>query len=275
MSMLKPDNTLASVHIIQKRIERVVFVVSIISTVLFLSFYAYMIYSRINDSIANTIIYSIMSVILVVSLVFDTIFYIKSIKPLDYKEEKEAKQQKILKRRIVNSIKVIVKLSSLGYATYELIAIDNSSMKLFTLIFSYGIFAIQIISYFVADFTSKYFNYLYLGVTKDLEELYPIIHPLRGDEIIKANNDHLTQKELKILDEINDQKEEDEQLDTYNKKIKIREGKSAQVKKQKRIRGLKFFSGVLPATSVYKTIKEKREKNKKQKEFEKKRKYFS
>ena len=39
MPNLGPDYTLASIHIIKKRIERIVFIVNVVSTILFLAFY--------------------------------------------------------------------------------------------------------------------------------------------------------------------------------------------------------------------------------------------
>ena len=71
---ISKDNTIAAINLVKFKIERVIFYINLVTTFLFLLFYAYMIFSR-KDIIANVVIYSVMAVILIVSSVFDIILY--------------------------------------------------------------------------------------------------------------------------------------------------------------------------------------------------------
>lgn len=229
MAFYKPDNIMASIHIIQKRIDRLVYIVNLISTILFLEFYGYMIYSRMDDSYVRVGIYSILSLILIISLVFDIILYPGNSKIKNFLDKRKYKLHKKIKTRTINIIKFIVKAFSIAYATYELVIIDNSTMKLLTLIFSYSILIIQIAIYFAADILAKYWNYLYLGIMADYDELIiPIAHPLAKGQIREANNLIMTQKEKEIIEEINNQKKEDKATAKQNLIVKKEIANSAR-----------------------------------------------
>ncbi len=265
MPNLGPDYTLASIHIIKKRIERIVFIVNVVSTSLFLAFYGYMIYSRIHDSLANTIIYSIMGTILIVSLMFDIVFYKKSKENMNFLEKKKVNEDKRLKKEIVNIIKVVVKISSLGYATYELIAIDSSTIKMLTLILSYALFAFQIIVYIIADLIYKYFKYLYIGVSKDLDEINPILHPLSYKDIREANEQIMTDRDKAILEEINEQRIIDKDVSQNDIKLKQEMATGDKDITKKRIcqDSIEAATGTLPIGKAFRLIKSKLKKNKK------------
>lgn len=196
-------HSLAAVHIIQKRIARVVLVISLISTFVFISFYSYMIYTRVNNSSPHIIIYSTMILILVISTIFDIIFYPGNNKIMDLIEKRRLIKHKTLKRHIINTVKVIVKAFSLAYATYELVNVDNTTGKLLSLIVSYSTFVVQILSYFIADFFYKYSEYLILAIKEDKNGILKLSLEARAAEEMR------TDSEKAILKEINDQIKED------------------------------------------------------------------
>lgn len=257
MAMLSPDYTLASVHIIIKKIEKIVFVVNIISTILFLTFYGYMIYSRINDSIPNTIIYSLMGTILIVSFIFDIIFYKNSRGNMNFLEKRKMSSNKRTKRMIVTIVKTIVKMASLAYATYELIAIDNSTMKILTLILSYILFVIQMIIYFIAVTICNYYNYLYLGFSKDIDELAVFLHPFTKEEIRESNRQLMSEKDKEMLEEIEEQRIIDAKVSKINKDIKINMANKGKKDKKARLKrdGTETLFGIMPFTKLGRAIK--------------------
>ena len=261
MAMLSPDYTLASVHIVMRKISKIVFIVNIISTILFLAFYGYMIYSRINDSIANTVIYSLMGTILIVSLIFDIIFYKNSKIDMNFLEKRKMASNKKIKTEIVTIVKTIVKIASLVYATYELIAVDSGTMKLLTLILSYILFAIQIIIYFIAATINNYYNYLYVGFSKDLDEINQIIHPFSVEER-EANRQLRTERAKEIFKEIEEQRQLDEKVSRINKDIKINIANNGKKNKKGRLirDGFEAATGLAPFTKIRRAIRAKKVK---------------
>ena len=257
MAKLSPDYTLASVHIIIKKIERIVFIVNIIATILFLAFYGYMIYSRMNESIANTIFYSLMGTVLIVSLVLDIIFYKNSRDIMNFLEKGKMSSNKKTKTLIITIVKTIVKVASLTYATYELIAIDSTTMKFLTLILSYILFAIQLIIYFVVNAICNYYKYLYIGFSKDIDELAFILHPLTKEEIREANRQLMSKKDKEILDEIEEQRKIDAKVSKINKDIKINMAHKGKKDKKARLKrdATETLLGVVPFSKLGRAIK--------------------
>lgn len=262
MAMLSPDYTLASVHIVMRKISKIVFIVNIISTILFLAFYGYMIYSRINDSIANTVIYSLMGTILIVSLIFDIIFYKNSKIDMNFLEKRKMASDKKIKTEIVTIVKTIVKIASLVYATYELIAVDSGTMKLLTLILSYILFAIQIIIYFIAATINNYYNYLYIGFSKDIDELALILHPLSKEEIREANKQLMSDRDKEILEEIEEQRKIDEKVSKKNIDLKINMANNGEKDTKGRLKRdvIETATGLAPFTKIGRAIKAKKVK---------------
>lgn len=213
---ISKDNTIAAINLVKFKIERVIFYINLVTTFLFLLFYAYMIFSR-KDIIANVVIYSVMAVILIVSSVFDIILYPGNERMLNFLDKKHFRFLKNLKRNVIAIVKLVVKLASLGYATYELIAIDSSTTKLMTLIGSYSVLLFQIMIYFIADLAGKYANYVFVGFNKDLDDsgiLY-ILDKTQKDRV-RANEILRTDKEKEILAEIEKQKEIDAKVKQEN-----------------------------------------------------------
>lgn len=261
MAMLSPDYTLASVHIVKQKIERIVFIVNIISTILFLAFYGYMIYSRM-DVIANIVIYSTMGTILMVSFIFDIYFYRNTKITMNFLEKKKMASNKKLKKEIVNIIKVIVKIASLGYATYELIVIDSSPQKMLTLTLSYILFAVQIIIYLVADAIYRYYTYIYIGIFKDLDELTPLLHPIMKEEIREANRQLMSEKDKEMLKEIEAQRKIDIEVSKTNKDLKISMGNTGDkntIDKLKRD-AIESIVGAAPVAKTLRFIKNRKSK---------------
>ena len=213
---ISKDNTIAAINLVKFKIERVIFYINLITTFLFLLFYAYMIGSRYTI-IANVVIYSVMSVILIVSSIFDIMLYPGNERMMDFLEKRHFKWLKNLKRNVISIIKIVVKMASIGYATYELIAIDSSTTKQMTLIASYSVLLFQILIYFIADLVGKYAKYIFVGVNKDLDDsgiLY-VLDKTQRDRVI-ANDILRTDKEREILAEIEKQKEIDLKVKTEN-----------------------------------------------------------
>ena len=205
------DNTLASVNLIKSKIEKNLFFMNLATSIIFLAFYGYMIYSNIvSNGIARIIVYISLTVILIISMIFDIMFYPGKARDLSFIAKKKMKQNKKLKRNIVLSIKVIIKAFSLGYALYEIVSIDSSTSKVILLALSAFAFVFQIIFYFISDLVVKYADYLILGIHLDIENsgAYVLINK-DGRDIIKANQQLRDKEENAMIEEIQAQAEID------------------------------------------------------------------
>lgn len=208
------DNTFASINIIRQKIEKTLFVISLLTTIIFLGFYGYMIYSNIiNDGIVRMIVYIVLTIVLIISTVFDIILYPGKKNKMNFLDKKKFNGAKKVKRNTVLIVKTSVKAISLGYALYEILAIDSSPSKVVILAFSASAFLIQIIIYFISDLIILYANYLMIGLNLDLEEsgAYLLINKDAKD-IIKANQMVRTKDEKQIIDEIKKQAQIDKQV---------------------------------------------------------------
>ena len=208
------DNTFASINIIRQKIEKTLFVISLITTAIFLGFYGFMIYSNIiNNGIVRMIVYIVLTSVLIVSSIFDIILYPGKKNKMNFLDKKKFSEAKKVKRNTILIIKTSVKAISIGYALYEILAIDSSPSKVVILAFSAAAFLIQIIIYFISDLIILYANYLMIGLNLDLEEsgAYLLINKDAKD-IIKANQMVRTKDEKDIIEEIKKQAKIDKQV---------------------------------------------------------------
>ena len=217
------ENTMAAINIVRFRIERVLFYVGVISSIIFLGFYVYMIVLSItSDKLTHIIVYSLLGAILIASSVLDVILYPGKKIRMNFIERKKFNAAKSLKRDVTAIVKTSVKLFSLGYATYELLTIEVTSSRVIALVLSFTAFVIQTIIYFISILIIRYSHYLYIGFNRDMEQsgVFNIIDKDNRD-IIKANEMLRTDFERKIIEEINRQVEIDKENNETDRKIKL------------------------------------------------------
>ena len=205
------DNTLASVNLIKNKIEKNLFFMNLATSIIFLAFYGFIIYSNIiSAGVARIIVYICLTIILIISMIFDIMFYPGKNKDLNFIQRKQRKAKKKLKRNITVSIKTIIKVFSLGYALYEIVAIDSSISKIILLTLSTVAFVLQFIFYFISDLIVRYTNYLTLGFKLDMESsgAYVLINK-DGRDIIKAEQQLRDKEDNAMIEEIKAQAEID------------------------------------------------------------------
>ena len=208
------DNTIASINLIRNKIEKTLFIISLITTIVFFGFYGYMIYSNVvNSGLVRMIVYIVLMAVLIVSTIFDIILYPGKKQKMNFLDKKKFSEARRLKRNTISIIKTIVKAISIGYALYEILAIDSSPSKVAIITLSTAAFLIQIIIYFISDLIILYANYLMTGINLDLEEsgAYVLINKDAKD-IIKANQMIRTKNDEQLIEEIKKQAEIDKQV---------------------------------------------------------------
>lgn len=208
------DNTIASINLIRNKIEKTLFIISLITTIVFFGFYGYMIYSNVvNSGLVRMIVYIVLMAILIVSTIFDIILYPGKKQKMNFLDKKKFSEARRLKRNTILIIKTIVKAISIAYALYEILAIDSSPSKVAIIALSTAAFLIQIIIYFISDLIILYANYLMTGINLDLEEsgAYVLINKDAKD-IIKANQMVRTKSDEQLIEEIKKQAEVDKQV---------------------------------------------------------------
>jgi len=216
------DNTIASINIIRQKLEKTLFVISLITTGIFLGFYGYMIYSNIvSGGIVRIIVYAVLMAILIASTIFDIILYPGKKQKMNFLDKKKFNYVKKHKRNVLLITKTAVKAISIGYALYEILAIDSSPTKVVILALSAAAFLMQIVIYFVSDLIILYGNYLMMGLNLDLEEsgAYILINKDARD-IIKANQMVRTKDENLIIEDIKKQVKVDKQVRINDTNIK-------------------------------------------------------
>ena len=208
------DNTIASINLIRNKIEKTLFIISLITTIVFFGFYGYMIYSNVvNSGLVRMIVYIVLMAVLIVSTIFDIILYPGKKQKMNFLDKKKFSEARRLKRNTISIIKTIVKEISIAYALYEILAIDSSPSKVAIITLSAAAFLIQIIIYFISDLIILYANYLMTGINLDLEEsgAYVLINKDAKD-IIKANQMVRTKSDEQLIEEIKKQAEVDKQV---------------------------------------------------------------
>ena len=201
------DNTIASINLIRNKIEKTLFIISLITTAIFFGFYGYMIYANVvSGGLVRMIVYIVLMAVLIVSTVFDIILYPGKRQKMNFLDKKKFSEARRLKRKTILIIKTIVKAISIGYALYEILAIDSSPSKVAIITLSAAAFLIQIIIYFISDLIILYANYLMTGINLDLEEsgAYVLINKDAKD-IIKANQMIRTKSDEQLIEEIKKQ----------------------------------------------------------------------
>lgn len=216
------DSTMAAINIIRYRVERVIFYVSLATSVLFLAFYGYMIgLNAVENKITHTIVYAIMAFILISSSVLDFLLYPGKTIKMDFLAKSRFKFLKKIKRNVLIIVKSLVKAFSLGYALFEILTIEASTNRIVTLVLSFTAFIIQLIIYFITDLIMRYSNILMIGFNQDMENsgAFNLINK-DNRTMIKANRILRTEKDKKIIEEINEQIRIDKANREKDKQIK-------------------------------------------------------
>lgn len=162
MAVVSYANTYGVIVKLKKDLDIIQKVVDFIVQIIFLGFYAYSIYSNLN----NTLLLTIYIVLLSVSLAY-FIFYIVTLN----------NKSKIFKRKIKYKVKKSVKYTklltsaiTLGLAVYELANYETSDFTKILTIVSGISFGIQILIEFATMFINKYIDLFTESVKMDYEE---------------------------------------------------------------------------------------------------------
>ncbi len=204
---LSVDNTLAAIQVIKRKILLISLIFGLISNVLFIAFYIYMIFDKFDDSLAHTICYALLALLLVISSVFDIFFYQNNHRPMNYLERRKYEWQKTIKRRSVTIAKTLIKGFSVGYAIYELVTFEYTTKKLLAILASLTLLIVQSIASFMIDLLLRFVDYFLLAIHQDISDS-GLAHIIDKDHKEKeiATNLTRTKRDLKILKEIEEEK---------------------------------------------------------------------
>lgn len=220
------DYSRAAINIIKRRIENITLFVSIISFIIFLGFYGFMIYSK-HDSVVNVITYAILAFLLIVSTTLDIILFKASRKEMNFLEKKNFNLLKKLKRNSLLIFKLVVKLFSIGFAIFEIIRYDDHSTgRIIGVSFAILALAFQLIIHYLACFINDCINYIVLGLEADVDNSGILFLVDKNKHEKTASNELLrTRSEEKILEELEEQKKKDSHIKDDDDEIKIKFGK--------------------------------------------------
>lgn len=162
MAVVSYANTYGVIVKLKKDLDVIQKVVDFVVQIIFLGFYAYSIYSNLN----NTLLLTIYIVLLSVSLAY-FIFYIVTLN----------NKSKIFKRKIKYKVKKSVKYTklltsaiTLGLAVYELVNYETSDFTKILTIVSGISFGVQILIEFATMFVNKYVDLFTESIKMDYEE---------------------------------------------------------------------------------------------------------
>ena len=223
--MVSTDYSKAAINIIKRKIENITFGVSIISTIIFLIFYGFMIYSK-NDSIVNIVIYSVLTLLLIVSTILDIIIFRVSRKEMNFIERKTFSLYKKVKRDSLLIFRLVIKVFSIGYAIFIIAKYGQTTGRIITVVMSIVALAIQLIIHFIACFVTDCINYMVIGITTDVDNSGILFLVDKNKQEKKMSNEFLrTKSDKKILEDLEKQKEKDNHIQKDDDEIKIKYGK--------------------------------------------------
>lgn len=223
--MVSTDYSKAAINIIKHKIENIIFFTSILTTIVFFGFYAFMIYTK-HDSIANIIIYSVLTLLLVASTILDIIIFEASRKEMNFLKKRNINFYKKIKRNSLLIFKTVIKLISIGYAIYIIISDGQTTGRIISV--AAGILALifQFVVYFIGCFITDCINYMVVGLTEDIDNSGILFLVDKDKRAKNFTNEFLRTKSDKIiLEELEKQKEKDSAVKDEDDEIKIKYGK--------------------------------------------------
>ena len=215
-------HTYAAFNLIKIKTENRIFVFSLLVSLIFLGFYGYLIYLNVDVySLRHIIIYSILSALLLVSLVFNIFFHpIRKMK-MSSKEKKKRKNILEIEKNIVMLIQALTKIASLGFMLFEIITIDSSLKRLLPFGFSTLALILQVLITYISRLFIYYYEILLVGIDKDIKNS-GIIDILSDNNVIKDPINVSTEvndnRVNKISDNISQQIDIDKSVSAKNKK---------------------------------------------------------
>ena len=178
-------HTYAAFNLIKIKTENRIFIFSSIVTLIFLGFYGYLIYLNIDVySLRHIIVYSVLSVLLIVSLGFNITFHPMKKRKMSNKEKKKRRNIIEFEKNIVMLIQILTKLTSLGFMLHEIITIDSSLKRLLPFGASTLALVIQILVTYISRLFISYYDILLVGIDNDIKNT-GIIDILSEKKVIK------------------------------------------------------------------------------------------
>ena len=215
-------HTYAAFNLILVKTENRIFAFSFIVSLIFLGFYGYLIYLNIDVySLRHIIIYSILSALLLISLVFNIFFHPIKKRKMSIKEKKKRKNILEIEKNVVMLIQTLTKIASLGFMLFEIITIDSSLKRI--LPFSLSVIALvaQILVTYISRLFVYYYEILLVGIDKDIKNS-GIIDILAEKKILKDSiyvSTGVNESRVKrIGNDINSQVDNDNDVKEKNKK---------------------------------------------------------
>ena len=223
--MVSTDYSKAAINIIKHKIENITLFVNIFATIVFLGFYAFMIYSK-HDSVVNIVIYSILAFLLILSTIFDIIIFNMGRREMNFLKKRSFAVFKKLKRDSLLVFKLIIKLFSIGYAIFIIIHYGETTGRILSVAAGVIALIVQLSVHFIACFITDCINYMVIGVTYDVDNSGILFLVDKNKHEKNATNEFLrTKSDQKIIEELERQKEKDSQVKNDDDEIKIKYGK--------------------------------------------------
>lgn len=223
--MVSTDYSKAAINIIKHKIENITLFVSIFTTIVFLGFYAFMIYTK-HDSVVNIIIYATLTLLLILSTIFDVIIFNMGRKEMNFLKKRSFAVFKKLKRNSLMIFKLVIKLFSIGYAIFVILHYGETTGRVISVAAGILALIVQLSVHFIAGFITDCINYMVIGVTYDVDNSGILFLVDKNKHEKTASNEFLrTKSDQKIIEELERQKEKDNQVESDDNEIKIKYGK--------------------------------------------------
>ena len=218
------DYSKAAINIIKHKIENITLVVSVISSIIFLAFYGFMIASKAD--LVNIIIYATLALLLVASTVLDVIIFMASRKEMNFLEKRSFNWYKKLKKNSIVGFKLVIKLISIGYAIFIIIRYGNTTSRMVGVVMSSIALVIQLSVHFIACLITDCINYIVIGLTMDIDNSGILFLVDKNQRAKSTTNEILrTKSDKKIIEDLEIQKEKDCNEKRDDDEIKIKYGK--------------------------------------------------
>ena len=223
--MVSTDYSKAAINIIKHKIENITLFVTIFTTIVFLGFYGFMIYSK-HDSVVNIIIYSILTLLLILSTIFDIIIFNMVRKEMNFLKKRSFQVFKKIKRNSLLIFRLVIKLFSIGYAIFIIIHYGETTGRVISVAAGILALIVQLAVHFLAGFITDCINYMVIGVTQDVDNSGILFLVDKNKHEKTASNEYLrTKSDKKIIEELEKQKEKDQAVQSDDDEIKIKYGK--------------------------------------------------
>ena len=218
------DYSKAAINIIKRKIENITLGVSIITTLIFLGFYVFMMASK--RDVVNIVIYAVLAFLLLISSILDIILFSASRKEMNFLEKRNFNWYKKLKRNSILIFKLIIKLFSIGYAIFIIFNDGNTTSRMVGVCLSILALVVQLSVHFISCFITDCINYMVLGITLDVDNS-GIIFLVDKHQVEKSTTNEIlrTKSDKKIIEDLEVQKAKDKNEKRDDDEIKIKYGK--------------------------------------------------